>query len=258
LTIEIWIYYKHRRGKRGVDHYRYRQIRDRDDGEAAGRWHEFRVSYILDKYFCMHPSFGPFRQCGEEAHGDAGPAPGNRRRTFVDSSNLYIYFIDALHLLNPDAKFILTVRNGKDFVRSAFSRRWHEQNAFGTVPPVNDRYFKQWDSLTPIQKNAWIWDYRNRKALEGLKLIPREQKLVLRIEDIDKQDTLDRLESFTGNKVCDRYIASERYNVNPAFSLPPKEEWSDAQHDEFNAIAGELMGSLDMINRENALSINGD
>ena len=74
---------------------------------------------------------------------------GIDRKTFVDSSNLYIYFIDALYLLNPELKIILTVRNGQDFVRSAFSRRWHEHNAFGTVPLRNDRYFSKWDSLTP-------------------------------------------------------------------------------------------------------------
>jgi hypothetical protein len=211
--------------------------------KLLGGWHEFRVNYILDKYFLRAaPHSDPFDTVEKRLMVMLDLHQGIDRRTFVDSSNLYIYFIDALSLLNPEAKFILTVRNGKDFVRSAFSRRWHEHIAFGTVPQDNDRYFEEWDSLTPIQKNAWIWDYRNRKALEGLKLIPREKKLVLRIEDIDKQDTLDRLESFTGKSVCDRNIASERYNVNPAFSLPPKEEWTDAQHAEFNAIAGELMG----------------
>ena len=211
--------------------------------KLLGGWHEFRVSYILDKYFWRAaPHSDPFDSLEKRLMVMLDLHQGIDRRTFVDSSNLYIFFIDALYLLNPDAKFILVVRDGKDFVRSAFSRRWHEQYAFGTVPPDNDRYFEEWASLTPIQKNAWIWDYRNRKALEGLKLIPREKKLVLRIEDIDKQDTLYGLESFTGKKVCDRNIATERYNVNPAFSLPPKEEWTDAQHAEFNAIAGELMG----------------
>ena len=211
--------------------------------KLLGGWHEFRVNYILDKYFLRAgPHSDPFDSVEKRLMVMLDLHQGIDRTTFVDSSNLYIYFIDALYLLNPDMKFIFTVRNGKDFVRSALSRRWHEHNAFGTVPPVNDRYFQQWDSMTPLQKNAWIWDYRNRKALEGLKLIPHQQKLVLKIEDVHKQEVLDRLEALTGKKVCDRDAARERYNVNPVFSLPPKEEWSDAQHAEFNAIAGELMG----------------
>jgi len=98
--------------------------------KLLGGWHEFRVSYILDKYFLRaDPHSNPFDSV-ERAHGDAGSAPGIDRRTFVDSSNLYIYFIDALYLLNPDAKLSSRAQR-KDFVRSAFSRRWHENNAFG-------------------------------------------------------------------------------------------------------------------------------
>ena len=166
---------------------------------------------------------------------------GIDRETFIDSSNLYIYFIDALYLLNPEIKIILTVRNGKDFVRSAFSRGWHEHKIYGTMPLRNDRYFEKWDSLTPIQKNAWIWQYRNRKALEGLKGLPEKQKLVLKIEDIHKQETLDELELFTGRRVSDREVAEIRHNANPDFSLPLKEEWTEQQMEEFNAIAGEMM-----------------
>ena len=165
-------------------------------------YHEFRVHYLLEKYF-LHagPHCDPFDTVEKRAMVMLELHQGIDRETFIDSSNLYIYFIDALYLLNPDAKFILTVRNGKDFVRSAFSRLWHEQNTFGTVPLFSDPYFKKWDSLTLIQKNAWIWDYRNRKALDGLRVVPEKQKLVIKIEDISKPETLDALESFTGRMI---------------------------------------------------------
>ena len=210
--------------------------------KLLGGYHEFRVHYLLDKYFKhADPHSDPFDTVEKRIMSMLDLHQGIDRETFVDSSNLYIYFIDALYLLNPKIKIILAVRNGKDFVRSAFSRRWHEQYAFGTVPPCNDRYFSQWDSLTAIQKNAWIWYYRNHKALEGLKGVPEEQKLVLRIEDIHKKETLDMLEAFTGKGVHDRDFAEKRHNANPAFSLPPKEEWTESQQKEFDAIAGEMM-----------------
>ena len=207
-----------------------------------GGHHEFRVRYILDKYFPdAVPHSDPFDTIEKRITVMLDLHQGIDRETFVDSSNLYIYFIDALYLLNPEIKIVLTVRNGKDFVRSAFSRKWHEQNAFGTVPLRNDRYYDQWDSLTPLQKNAWIWDYRNRKAIEGLRGVPEKQKLVLKIEEITKKETLDMLESFTGKRICDRVLAEKRHNANPGFSLPPKEEWTESQESEFNAIAGEMM-----------------
>jgi len=207
-----------------------------------GGHHEFRVNYILDKYF-LHavPHSDHFDTIEKRIAVMLDLHQGIDRENFVDSSNLYIYFIDALYLLNPELKIILTVRNGKDFVRSAVSRKWHEQKAFGTVPLSNDRHYAQWGSLTPIQKNAWIWDYRNRKAIQGLRGVPEKQKFLLRIEDIHKQGTLDLLESFAGKRIYDRALAEKRLNANPDFSLPPKEEWTESQEREFNSIAGGMM-----------------
>ena len=202
--------------------------------------HEFRVDYILDKYFRdADPHSDPFDTLEKRIMAMLDLHQGIERKLFVDSSNLYIYFIDALYLLNPEVKIILTVRNGKDFVRSAYSRRWHEKNIFGTVPPRTDRYYGQWNSLSPIEKNAWIWIWRNRKALDGLRALPDEQKFILRIEDMQKKETRDLLESFAGK--YDMNVADERYNANPDYLLPPKEQWTGRQQDEFNAIAGEMM-----------------
>ena len=207
--------------------------------------HEFRVHYMLDKYFLRadphSDPFDPFDSMEKRIKVMLDLHQGIDRKTFVDSSNLYIYFIDALYLLNPEIKIVFMVRNGMDFVRSALSRRWHQHNAFGTVPPRNDRHFSKWDSLTPIQKNAWTWQYRNRKALEGLSGVPAKQKLVLKMEDIHTQETRCMLEAFTGKKVSHRELAQKRHNANPSFSLPPKEEWTGQQKDDFNAIAGKMM-----------------
>jgi hypothetical protein len=207
-----------------------------------GGHHEFRGSYILDKYFLHEdPHNDPFDTMEKRISAMLDLHQGIDRKTFIDSSNLYIYFIDALYLLNPEIKIILTVRHGKDFVRSAVSRKWHEQKAFGTVPLRKDLYYDQWDSLTPIQKNAWIWQYRNRKAIEGLSALPAKQKLVLKIEEIHKQETLALLEAFTGKRIYDRALSEKRFNANPGFSLPPKEEWNEKQMSEFNAVAGRMM-----------------
>ncbi|MFZ2196288.1 MAG: hypothetical protein WAV13_01045, partial [Thermodesulfovibrionales bacterium] len=155
--------------------------------KMLGGHHEFRANYILDKYFLhVEPHSDPFDTLEKRTRVMLDLHQGIDRETFIDSSNLYIYFIDALYLLNPEIKIILTVRHGQDFVRSAYSRGWHERAEYGTIPLRNDRYFQEWDSLTPIQKNAWIWQYRNKKALEGLKCLPERQKLVLKIEDIHK------------------------------------------------------------------------
>jgi len=203
--------------------------------------HEFRVSYILEKYFSdTDPYSDPFDTIEKRISVVLDLLQGVESEAFIDSSNLYIHFMDAVHVLYPSAKFILTVRNGRDFVRSAFSRRWHEKVMFGTVPQKNDPYFDKWDLMTPLQKNAWIWSYRNKKAIEGLKVIPEKQKFILRIEDITKTEVQNSLQAFSGIKI-NRSTAEKKYNANPSFDLPPKEDWTVAQNREFDEIAGEMM-----------------
>ncbi len=204
--------------------------------------HEFRVQYILDKYFLRADPFSDlFGKIEKRIEVMLDLHQGIDRRTFIDSSNLYIHFIDAISLLDPSAKFILSVRNGKDFVRSAHSRGWHEHNQFGTVPPCGDPYYPKWPSMTPLQKNAWIWHYRNSKALAGLNKVPDVNKMIVKIEDISNEDTLDKLEVFSGIALRERESAAKKVNANPSFDLPPKEEWSDSMNREFDEIAGEMM-----------------
>jgi hypothetical protein len=207
-----------------------------------GGCHEYRVHYILDKYFLNgDPHSDPFDTLGKRLMAVLDLHQGIDRRRFIDSSNLYIHFIDALYKLSPSARFILSVRNGTDFVRSAFSRGWHRHASFGSVPPRDDPYFEKWGEMTPLERVSWIWTYRNRKALEGLGMVPREQKLVLRIEDICKDETLDDLEAFSGVKIADRNLTTKRFNANPVLDLPPAEEWTESMNRQFYGIAGEMM-----------------
>jgi hypothetical protein len=167
-----------------------------------GGRHEFRVGYLLDKYFSQADSHSdPLPTMGKRIEAMLDLHQGIDPQTFVDSSNLYIHFIDAVSVLNSSAKFILCVRNGKDFVRSAFSRKWHEMRTFGAVPQSNDPFFERWKRMNPLQRNAWIWIYRNRKALQGLSTIPESRKWIVRIEDIGRTGTLDALEEFAGVKI---------------------------------------------------------
>ena len=204
--------------------------------------HEFRVQYLLDKYFLNAvPLSDPFGSLRKRIEAMLDLHQGIDRRTFIDSSNLYIYFIDALCALDPSTRVILLVRNGKDFVRSALSRRWHEQNIFGTFPLRDDPYYEKWPSMTPLQKNAWIWVFRNTRALEGLKTVKESQKLIVKVEEVKAPGTLSRIEAFAGVGIEDRILAEKGLNANPSFVLPPKEQWSDSMNRDFDEMAGKMM-----------------
>lgn len=206
-----------------------------------GGHHEFRAAYILEKYFSGDPHANPFHAMEKRLEAVMDLHHGIAPEHFIDSSNLYIHLFDAIAVLNPSCRYVLTVRNGKDFVRSALTRRWHEQNIYGTVPEYDDPLCSRWKEMNPLQRNAWIWSWRNRKALAGLNLIPQHQKFIMRIEDINKRETADTLEAFTGIKIKNTYNTDKRYNANPSFDFPAKEEWTPEMHDQFNEIAGEMM-----------------
>jgi hypothetical protein len=204
--------------------------------------HEFRANYILDAYFLktdIHAD--PFDSLERRIKVIMDLHQGIDPETFIDASNLYIHFIDAVYALNQSVKFIFTVRNGKDFVRSAISRNWHEKRLVGTVPLRNDPYFNMWDTLNPLQRTAWIWNWRNKKALEGFRPVPDRQKLIVKLEEIQSTEVLDSLEMFTDIKLKDRGLSEKQFNANPSFSFPPKEQWTETQDREFHEIAGEMM-----------------
>jgi hypothetical protein len=207
-----------------------------------GGHHEFRVAYILEKYFRQaDPHSDPFATIESRVGVMMDLHQGVDRRSFVDSSNLYIHFLDAAYLLNPSAKFVLSVRNGKDFVRSAFSRGWHTMGSFGIVPLRGDPYFPLWDTMTPLQRNAWIWSFRNRRALEGFGAIAEQQKMIVRIEEVHRPEVVEQLEHFTGITLKEKGLAVKKHNAHPSLSFPSKEEWTEEMNREFEEIAGEMM-----------------
>ncbi len=159
-----------------------------------GGFHEYRVAYLLDKYFAVSdPHSNPLRSLETRICAARDLHQGIDPERFTDSCNLYIHFLDAVYYLNPRARFILAVRNGKDFVRSGITRKWHEQRSFGTVPLRDDPYFDRWPAMTPLQRNAWLWTWRNTVALEQLKVIPGHQKLIVRIEDLSDEAVISRM-----------------------------------------------------------------
>lgn len=205
-----------------------------------GGHHEFRVHYLLDKYFLKADPHGtPFDTIEKRVRAILDLHQGIDPAVFIDSSNLYIHFIDAVHALNPSAKFILCVRNGKDFVRSAASRNWHLQNLYGTVPPRSDPYFEKWERMDPLERNAWIWVYRNRKALDGLDMVPELQRLIMRIEDIHQNIGLIR--DFSGVAIQETSGPLKRHNANPSSDFPPGAQWTRDMQRRFDTVAGEMM-----------------
>lgn len=166
---------------------------------------------------------------------------------FRDSSNPYIHFLDTLYEMDPCIRIVLGLRDGRDFARSGISRGYHTEkyHFFSMVPEHDSPYYREWQFMDPIEKMAWIWAYRNHKALMGLKSVPPTNYCIVRLEDIVSggetgEKEIERLETFLELKM-DRQWLTEKYNRNKSYSAPLKEEWTMEMNKKFFRIAGPLM-----------------
>lgn len=209
-----------------------------------GGHHEYRAVYLLEKYFRNPECYESLRHLETRISAMQDLHQGIDRTSFVDSSNLYIHFLDALYYLNPEARFIICTRNGKDFVRSGITRGWHHHHAPGTMPPPHDPFHEKWHLMSPLQRNAWIWTYRNNLALKGLETIPDKQKFPAKIEDCSSPELLHSLEQFAGIRAKNISCAQTRFNANPYYTFPSPGEWSESMNHDFDEIAGEMMWKL--------------
>ena len=167
--------------------------------------------------------------------------------SFRDSSNPYIHFLDTLYEMDPSIRIVLGLRDGRDFARSGITRGYHtaRYQHYGMIPERDTPFYREWPDMTPIEKMAWLWFSRNHKALMYLQSVPKENYLIIRLEDLVAGDekakqTLAELVKFTGIEP-DRQWLTKKYNQNPFYVIPPKEEWTDDMNKRFFRIAGVMM-----------------
>lgn len=176
------------------------------------------------------------RKVVDWVYGDIG-----KYDVFVDSSNQASYWLDAIHEKFPQARFIVLVRNGRDVVRSAISREWHNYNEHEHLPPQGDPLLERWGNLSALEKNTWFWVEKNRQILDRLKGLPEEIYKTYRIEDCHKDDVLDEIEEFAGIPTVGRYFVKTKTCNSSQKHFPPPELWTLEVRKEFDDMAGKMM-----------------
>jgi len=167
---------------------------------------------------------------------------------FRDSNNSYIHFLDALHEIEPDVKIVLGVRDGRDFARSGITRSYFDETHYGIwsmIPEQDDPYYSKWPDMSPIERMAWMWNFRNQKALTRLQSVPDNQWMIVRLEDVaaitqQPNPHIEAMEDFLGLKANTEWMKVQ-YNKSEFYSCPPKEQWTLHMNDTFDQIAGDMM-----------------
>ena len=161
---------------------------------------------------------------------------------FLDSDNSLTHLLDLVYNKFTEAKFILCVRDGRDYVTSAANRNWHTYDCLDHKPLPNEEYYNDWDNMSMIQKNAWSWVYKNMRCLEMFKSIPEEQTYIFKVEDSKDDDKLKQLESFVGFELDIDTLRHKKVNSNNQTNVMPyKDAWTEEMKKEFDDIASNLM-----------------
>lgn len=213
--------------------------------------HEYRVEELIRRHFpspLLPMPADPFADFAVRLRIMQDHLRGVDLKAFRDSSNPYVSFLDALYAIDPDVKIVLGLRDGRDFAVSGITRGYHlggKYTGYSMTPELDDPYCPYWSLMTPIEKMAWWWTYRHRRAIERLATVPRANILVVRLEDFGgdtdlSRRTIEALEAFLGIPAHRQWL-TQKYNANREQAFTPKEQWTPQMRKEFDFIAGDLM-----------------
>ncbi len=170
----------------------------------------------------------------------------------------------------PDARFVLIVRDGRTFVRSATvlegedetpvgwppdekeTTRLEDYISLGRLQPRRDSPLRdEWEGWGAFEKNVWLWAETNALIIDAMQQIEEQRWLLVRFEDF-QSDTLreyTNIRNFLGFEgdppdETKAVLLSKVVNASRTYSIPAFADWSADQKAHFSRIAGPVMERL--------------
>jgi hypothetical protein len=206
----------------------------------------------------------------------------NSKRAMIDQLNLddvshfgdIAYnnspFLVSLSVRFPKAKFIIIVRDGRSFVRSATVLEGEDETPVGWPPAEKittslEEYIslgrlqprrgssleEPWRTWGAFEKNVWLWAETNTMILDALSVMPPDRWLMVKFEDFvsDRMQVYSKIRKFLAfdQALSDEardVLMSPVVNSSRSYSLPAYDDWSDFQRGHFHHYAGPVMDRL--------------
>lgn len=184
----------------------------------------------------------------------------------------YAPFVGIIPEMYPDARLVVLVRDGRDFVRSVYTTErpdptpvgWPDAGApltklekyisLGRLRPrPDDRLAGKWTDMNPVEKNAWLWAESYRLIMEGLNNWPRKNYLVVSSESffgdilqcyISIREFLGMGHSRMNDRINDLISTKINRRKNSCLVLPHWTDWDDDTRNDFDRYAGDMMNRL--------------
>lgn len=188
---------------------------------------------------------------------------------FGDIAYNYAPFVAVLPRLLCDSKLLFIYRDGRDFVRSAYTAEIPDPTPVGWLdegrpitrleryitlgrlrPKPGDPLEVDWPDLTPVEKNAWLWAETNRLILEGLNSWKPQNIFRIKFEDFAAAplDIYKDIRNFLGIVTplpeAVEHILEKPINARRQTVLPPWQEWDEMTTREFWKFADSMMKKL--------------
>jgi neutral ceramidase len=111
-------------------------------------------------------------------------------------------FVDMIAEQIPNSKFVVLVRDPRDFVRSGMRRNYYNGHPWDSGrlrPKKRDSVYEEWVAFDQFEKICWLWNKTYSEILERIKSIPENRLITVRFEDLLKDVTqIEKNFSFFG------------------------------------------------------------
>ena len=234
--------------------------------EAGEQWLPFLTLQNLIAYHDPEQA----REVFQQVRGSLPEIRAERGVGFLgDVAYNYAPFVRVIPEILPEARLIVMFRDGRHFVRSAYTDEVPDPMPVGWLDPERElsrreRYValgrlrpgesdeegSWWETLPAFDRNAWLWAETNRLILEGLEAWPEERVLQLRFEAFfaDPLAGYAKVRAFLGlaGPVPEavKVLLGTRLNTRKSKPLPPPDAWSPALRAAFDAQAGPMCDRL--------------
>ena len=142
-------------------------------------------------------------------------------------------FCDIITKEIPDSKFIILVRDPRDFVRSGMRRNYYHGHPwdFGRLRPQEDTEdFESWSKLDQFGKVCWLWNKTYENINQIITRIEKDRVITVRFEDLvagtEKTEEIFNflsLEGFDDRKIQE--LISHKFNAQVGGSFTKPEDW---------------------------------
>jgi hypothetical protein len=142
----------------------------------------------------------------------------------------------------PKVKLIHLIRDGRDVVRSMFSRETmniEDENTQHIIPKKNSPFYNRWKNMTRFEKLCWYWKNENNHLRINIKNMINFEKI---ISDYDYFS--EKVLNILGLEISEFLWEKERNkpkNITTDYTLPKWPNWTEEEKSIFNEICGEEM-----------------